>query len=340
MENLKGPITVGWDITQMCNLRCKHCYATAGKRSEKEFSIDKVKQIIDELDSLGTVLIALAGGEPLVRRDIFEIVSYIKSKGMEVFINTNGILIDEDKIKKLKNAGLNSIEISIDGLEEDHDFIRGEGSFQKALKSIELCQKNGITVGIMSTLFKHNYNKISEFIDFFHNKNVIGIGFLRFIPTGRGEENSLILSMNKEERKQAIEMVYEKRKQYGEKFYLKIETPVSYLVAIENQSIMDKHQYVSFMQRGCDGGITSCHIRADGTVTFCPQMPYGEYNLHDYSMEYIWKNDKIFKELRSRELKGKCRRCIHKSLCGGCRVDAYLKNGDVLQEDPGCWLKC
>ena len=57
-------------------------------------------------------------------------------------------------------------------------------------------------------------------------------------------------------------------------------------------------------------------------------------------MEYIWKNDKIFKELRSRELKGKCRRCIHKSLCGGCRVDAYLKNGDVLQEDPGCWLKC
>ena len=103
MENLKGPITVGWDITQMCNLRCKHCYATAGKRSEKEFSIDKVKQIIDELDSLGTVLIALAGGEPLVRRDIFEIVSYIKSKGMEVFINTNGILIDEDKIKKLKN---------------------------------------------------------------------------------------------------------------------------------------------------------------------------------------------------------------------------------------------
>lgn len=52
------------------------------------------------------------------------------------------------------------------------------------------------------------------------------------------------------------------------------------------------------------------------------------------------ENDKIFKELRSRELKGKCRRCIHKSLCGGCRVDAYLKNGDVLQEDPGCWLKC
>ncbi|MDO5556025.1 MAG: radical SAM protein [Clostridia bacterium] len=183
MEVLDGPLTVGWDITHMCNLRCKHCYAAAGKIGEKEFSLEEIKSIVDELDKLGTILIALAGGEPLMRKDICEIISYIKGKGIEIFLNTNGTLITEEKLLKLLEAGLTHIEISVDGLEKEHDFIRGEGSFQKVLKTIEICQKYNVKVGIMSTLFKHNIDKIPEFIDFFHNKEVIGIGFLRFIET-------------------------------------------------------------------------------------------------------------------------------------------------------------
>ena len=85
MYDLKGPLTVGWDITHMCNLRCKHCYAAADNVIASEFSLEEVKKIVDELNSLGTVLIALAGGEPLMREDIYEIIEYIKSKGMEIF---------------------------------------------------------------------------------------------------------------------------------------------------------------------------------------------------------------------------------------------------------------
>ena len=164
MYSIKGPLTVGWDITHMCNLRCKHCYANAGKRIEEEFSLEEIKKIVDELDSLGTVLIALAGGEPMLRKDIYEIISYIKSKGMEVFLNTNGTMINEDTIIELINAGLTHIEISVDGLEEDHDFIRGKGSFEKVLNALEICKKYNIKVGIMSTLFKHNYKNIPNFI--------------------------------------------------------------------------------------------------------------------------------------------------------------------------------
>lgn len=339
MVELKGPLTVGWDITNMCNLRCKHCYASAGVKKSSEFTLEEVKKIIDELDSLGTVLIAFAGGEPFMRKDIYEIISYVKNKGMEVFLNTNGTLINENNIQKIIDSGLTHIEFSIDGLKDDHDFIRGAGTFDKVLHAIEVCQKNGIKVGVMSTLFKTNLEKIPEFIDFFHNKGVIGIGFLRFIPTGRGEQNA-DLGLSIEERKRAIEMVYEKRLQYGENFYLKIETPLSYLVAQNYPEIMNQHKYISTAQRGCDGGITSCQILSDGTVTFCPQMGLGDFNLHDKSMEYIWKNDSYFKKLRTRELKGKCGRCEHKKLCGGCRVDAFLKTGDVLEEDSGCWFEC
>jgi len=340
MYSIKGPLTVGWDITHMCNLRCKHCYANAGKRIEEEFALEEIKKIVDELDSLGTVLIALAGGEPMLRKDIYEIISYIKSKGMEVFLNTNGTMINEDTIIELINAGLTHIEISVDGLEEDHDFIRGKGSFEKVLNALEICKKYNIKVGIMSTLFKHNYKNIPNFIDYFYDKGVVGIGFLRFIPSGRGKENNNILAMETMARKEAIEMVYKKRIQYGEDFYLKIETPVSYLVAKEYDELMNKHKYTSFMQRGCDGGILSCQILSSGLVTFCPQMGIGNYNLHEYSMEFIWQNDEYFKQLRTRELKGKCGRCKEKDLCGGCRVDAFINKGDVLEEDSGCWIEC
>lgn len=340
MYNLQGPLTVGWDITNMCNLRCKHCYAAAGKKNPKEFTTEEIKKIIDELDELGVVLIALAGGEPLVRKDIYEIIAYIKNKGMEVFLNTNGTLITEETIKKLLDAGLTHIEISVDGLEKDHDFIRGEGCFKKVLNAIDICKKYNVKVGIMSTLFKHNFENIPNFIDFFHKQGVIGIGFLRFIPTGRGEGNNELLSMTIEERKKAIEMVYEKRKEYGENFYLKIETPLSFLVAKQYPEILNKHQYINLINRGCDGGITSCQILSDGTVTFCPQMSKGNYNMHDYPMEFIWKNDPYFKLLRTRELKGKCGRCENKNLCGGCRVDAFLNTGSVLGEDTGCWFEC
>ncbi len=339
MEVLDGPLTVGWDITHMCNLRCKHCYAAAGKIGNNEFTLDEVKKIVDELDKLGTILIALAGGEPLMRKDIYEIIAYIKSKGMEVFLNTNGTLITEEKLIKLIEAGLTHIEISVDGLKDQHELIRGKGTFDKVLKLIELCKKYKIKVGIMSTLFKHNVDSIPEFIDYFHDKGVIGIGFLRFIETGRGAENKE-LSISPMERKKAIEEVYRKRIQYGEDFYLKIETPLSYLVAEQYKDLMSKHQYVNLAQRGCDGGILSCQILSDGTVTFCPQMGIGNYNLHEHSMEFIWKNDPYFKILREREVKGKCGRCANKKICGGCRIDAFLNSGDLMGEDPGCWLDC
>ena len=156
---------------------------------------------------------------------------------------------------------------------------------------------------------------------------------------GRGAENKQ-LSITPEERKKAIEMVYKKRLEYGEQFYLKIETPLSYLVAEQYRELMEKHKYINLAQRGCDGGILSCQILSDGTVTFCPQMNKGFYNLHDYSMEFIWNNDPYFKLLRQREVKGKCGRCKNKLLCGGCRIDAFLNSGDIMGEDPGCWLEC
>ena len=334
----KGPLTVGWDITNRCNLMCKHCYAESNSRKPSEdLPLDTVKNVVDQLSDLGCVIIALAGGEPLMRKDLPQIIEYIKNKGIDVFLNTNGTLLTENKINELKNAGLSQVEISLDGFEQEHDFIRGKGSYKKATDALKRCQDMGVKVGIMTALFKHNLAIIPDFIDFFHNQGVVGIGFLRFIPTGRGNQNQDLLVSNME-RREIIKTIYNKREQYGEKFYLKVETPLSLLVALDHQNLIKDHAYIKKIGRGCDGGITSCHILCDGTVTFCPQMGVGNYNIKDKDIKYIWDNDPYFQLLRKRELKGKCGQCDLRNSCGGCRVDAFLKYNDIMAEDPGCWL--
>lgn len=334
----KGPLTVGWDITNRCNLMCKHCYAESNSHKiSDDLPFETVKNIVDQLCDLGCVIIALAGGEPLVRKDLPKIIEYIKSKGIDVFLNTNGTLLSTDKITLLKNAGLTQVEISLDGFEKEHDFIRGLGTYTKATEALKRCQDMGLKVGIMTTLFKHNLPIIPDFIDYFYHHGVVGIGFLRFIPTGRGSKNQDLLVSNTE-RREIIRTIYKKREQYGEKFYLKVETPLSLLVALEHKNLIKDHAYIQKIGRGCDGGITSCHILCDGTVTFCPQMGGGNYNLNDKSIKYIWDNDPYFKILRERKLQGKCGQCALRNSCGGCRVDAFLKYNNIMAEDPGCWL--
>ncbi|MBQ6336270.1 MAG: radical SAM protein [Ruminococcus sp.] len=333
---LAGPMTIGWDITHMCNLRCKHCYADAGKCSEHEFTLEEIKKVVDELDELGAVLIALSGGEPLMRRDICDIISYIRKKGIEVFLNTNGTMLTKERINALRDAGLRHFEISFDGLESQHDFIRGKGSFERALRGFDNCIECGVTVGVLCTIFNSNVDSVGEIIDFFHDRGAVGVGFLRFIASGRGARNS-DLQIISGQRQAVVREVYNRRMTYGEDFYLKIETPISILEAVKHPDLMAKHTYSGFMPRGCDGGITSCQILHDGTVTFCPQMPTGNFNIHDHSMRYIWKNDPDFIKLRTRKYSGKCGECQYGNLCGGCRVEAYMNSGDVLGEDPGCW---
>jgi len=340
--NLKGPLTVGIDITNRCNLRCKHCYANSCFDSKiPDITFEKFLDILNQLDRLGTSVISLAGGEPLLRPDLCKIVEAVTKKGILLFLNSNGQLLTLDYAKRLKSSGLSHIEISIDGLEKNHDIIRGKGTFKKAIEGFNNARKAGLSVGVMTVVCRQNVNDVEKLIDFFYKKKAIGIGFIRFKPVGRGKEVK-DWEMSPQERKILIKSVYKKKVFYSQKnFNVKVETPVSILAAQNYPDFLKNNAYIyeRGVIRGCPGGIISMHINADGTVTSCSQMPITVGSIYKSKVKDLWENSDLFLKLRSRIYNGKCSTCPNLSICGGCRTAAYLNSGDVMGEDPGCWLQ-
>ncbi|UCH71784.1 MAG: radical SAM protein, partial [Thermoplasmatales archaeon] len=162
-----APFLVVWDITYACNLKCKHCYANAGKTLKDEMTTDEAMQAIDKLDRASVPAIAFSGGEPLVRKDIFELTSYAQDKGIYVGMATNGTMISEQKAREMKESGVQFVQISLDGSSaETHDSFRGiKGVYDKTIEGIKNCVKEDFFVNIATTGTKYNYNEIPKIVD-------------------------------------------------------------------------------------------------------------------------------------------------------------------------------
>lgn len=146
-------------VNNACNLRCKYCFGQYhGRSSKDDFSTNGLKAIIDDLHANGTIYMTIHGGETLLRKDIGEIVRYIKSKGIYLNLITNGVLL-RNKMDEIR--GVDSICISVDGREENNDSIRGKGSFKAAMDAVEVVKAEGIPLRVQSTLSKYTRGDIA-----------------------------------------------------------------------------------------------------------------------------------------------------------------------------------
>lgn len=170
------PEHVYFSLTNRCNLKCRMCnFPNSPSREEDELTTEECKRIIDQITDLKINHLIFSGGEPLLRKDIFDLITYAVAKRIKmVDVTTNGLLIDEGVAKKLINLGVNPITISIDGLEETNNFIRGKGSFQKAMGAIDFINKyrnnNPPMLGINFTITNFNVDQILPMIDLARNK--------------------------------------------------------------------------------------------------------------------------------------------------------------------------
>src|SRR5574341_1028662 len=166
------PYAVSWNTTYRCNLRCGHCYLDTNaltKQSTSELSTQEGFRLIDQMAELNpNLLLILTGGEPLLRRDIYDLALYASQKGMMVVLGTNGNLIDDDIAKKLKASGVTGIGISLDSIvPERHDKFRGiSGAWDDTLNGIEACQRQGIEFQIQTTVTRENFSEIPNIIEF------------------------------------------------------------------------------------------------------------------------------------------------------------------------------
>ncbi|WP_048064511.1 radical SAM/SPASM domain-containing protein [Archaeoglobus fulgidus] len=340
-----APFQVVWDITYSCNLRCKHCYATAGKPLQDELTTDEALETIDKLDRLGVTIIAFSGGEPLVRRDIFELTRYAAEKGIYVAIATNGTLITEEIAKRMKENGVGYVQISLDGMKETHEAFRGiRGCFDKTVEGIRNAVKTGLFVNVSMTVTRYNYHEVPKVVELCEKLGVNWFMHYNFIPTGRGRE-IVEADITPEQREELLKWLYEKN--YSSNISLLSTAPQFARVALQCQGeIVPTHFYnVNAGERlkelaefigGCGAGRFYFAIKANGDIQPCVFFPLKVGNVREDDLEELWLHNHVFEDLRDKDILEGCGSCGYRYVCGGCRARAYNYFGDYTKPDPGC----
>jgi radical SAM protein with 4Fe4S-binding SPASM domain len=350
-QRIHAPFLVVWDFTHLCNLRCKHCYQDAQAALEDELTTEEAKGLIDQLAEAGVVVIAFSGGEPLMRKDFFEIAEYAKSKDFYIALASNGTLITPHVASRLKEAGVYYVEISIDGKDAiSHDTMRGiRGAFDRSIRGIESCVKEGLYTCIATTVTQDNYSEIPEIYALAKKMGVQRLMGFNFIPTGRGIQ-LVDQDISPEEREELLKymLTIDVR---GEKPECLSTAPQLARVAVEiaesegvpvghfylGQALQGKTRMLADFIGGCGAGRLYCSIEPNGEVQPCVFMPISVGNIRDTDFISIWHNSPVLETLRNREnLNGGCGSCDRKFICGGCRARAWAYFQDISAPDPGC----
>lgn len=352
-QKLPAPFVVVWNFTNMCNLRCKHCYQRADRPLPNELSLEEKINVIDQLDKSGIPSIAFSGGEPTIHPDFLKMVHEAASRGMYVSVATNGIRFADYKFAKLaKEAGLRYVEVSIDSADPaKHDRFRGvKGAWEKAIEGVKNAVKLGFSTGIAVTLTRENIDEIEDLVALADDLGVNRIIFFNFIPVGRGIQHIDELELDPIEREKALRRIAKenmKRKlevlstaPYYSRVVLEVSrgsmSSPTHFYCGPDKIIKAIAEYIG----GCGAGRIYCALQPDGTVTPCVFMPIPVGNIREKPFWRIWNQSRVMKDLRDREkLRGGfCSKCPYKYICGGCRARAYAYTGDYLAPDPGCIL--
>ncbi|HHV72806.1 MAG TPA: radical SAM protein [Clostridia bacterium] len=345
-----SPLLVVWNFTNACNLKCKHCYQNAGQVLEDELTLEERLKIIDELYSNDVAALAFAGGEPLMHKDFWPVAEYAHQKGLHLSVATNGTLITKDLALRLKEVGVNYVEISVDSVKpEAHDNFRGgKGYWARTIEGIKNCvEVGGLQVGMATTITNNNFSEMQELIELSKELKVNYFYVFNFIPVGRGKDivKSDLSPEMREEMMHILHNAFLEKgvgtfstcPQYGRYCYQHAPNEV----IINSHYGYAKGEYAKMLADyigGCGAGRAYCAIQPNGFVTPCVFMPTIKVgDLRRESLKDIWHTSKVLKDLRDRSaLKEQCGSCQFRSMCGGCRARAYGYFGDYMGPDPGC----
>ncbi len=339
------PRLVAWELTRHCNLNCIHCRAAASRGPyENELTTEECFRILKEIREVGTPIIILTGGEPLLRPDIFEIAAEASRLGFRPVMATNGTLLTAEIIAKMKEVGIARVSISLDGAEAaSHDsFRQQEGAFEGALRGIELLRQHGLPFQINTTVTEINVEEVPKILELALKLQAVAHHIFLLVPVGRGKEMAS-QALTAEKYEKVLHWFYEQRDKVPPGFHLKA-TCAPHYYRILRQRARAEGKPVTFetfgldaVTRGCLAGTGFCFISHRGVVQPCGYLELNCGSLREKSFPEIWWETEIFKNLRHfKGYRGKCGRCEYVRVCGGCRARAYEATGDYLAEEPLC----
>ena len=329
----RGPNEVWLFVTNKCNLRCITCFKNAGNEISNELSYDEIRKLIDDILSFSHPRIIVAGGEPLLRKDLNKILSYLKDRGLYIHLITNGTLITKNIVEEWKSIGVDFVQVSLDGSNpEINDAIRGKGVFQRVINNISLLKEYGIKFSLYPTITKLNLKDVPSMVELFCSltgRETFSGAF--FAPIGRGSLNKDELSLSAEDYIQLVHRLVKEEK-----------TRSKFANLIGFESKLDRVPCNLTRKLNCGLGTATISIDSDGSVYPCHWLHLPEYragNIRISNFREIYFNSEVLRkirELRVDKLEN-CINCAWRYLCGGgCRALALLSTGRIDGADPYC----
>jgi len=327
------------NLTRRCNLACDHCYMDAQTREqggEGELSTEEVRGLLEQIAGRSDeTMVVLTGGEPLLRRDLEELVAHGHGLGLSMVVGTNGVLLNDSRVQSLKQAGAMGMGISLDSLDPDHhDRFRGcTGSWEKTLGGMESCRKHGLPFQVHFSVTDANADEVPSMIDFARagGAHVLNIFFL--VCTGRGESMSDISPARYE---LVLRQLVQAQSDSQDLIIRARCAPHFKRVAYQNDPESKLTRAQGYEGGGCLAGIHYCRVTPEGGITACPYITDEEGSIRERPFWEIWDQSATFQSLRNPTLGGKCGECEFQKLCGGCRARPLAMGGGLMDADPWC----
>ena len=342
------PYVISWNLTYRCNLACEHCYLDAGGKpavdtpafaDRSELDTEACFRIVDEIAAFAPDgLLILTGGEPLLRRDIVDIIRYAAARDLWVVVGTNGVKITANLAAILKREGVRGLSLSLDALDEArHDaFRRVTGAFRNTVEGAKILAREGLPFIVQTTVGRHNVGELGAIADFAHDELGARVWNLYFlVPTGRGAHVSDLADADYDRVLGELAVL---QKKFAGRMLVNAKCAPHYvrILQAEDPSSPFIKGYAGGAG-GCPAGTHYMGIRPNGDVTPCPYLPEFGGNLREQSLGEIWRPSDVVLRMRDRPaLGGRCGACELNAACGGCRARAYGMTGDDMAEDPLC----
>ncbi len=304
---------------------------------------ETIREISDTLsiwmDSYGinfTPSVNLTGGEPFLLKDLFVVLDEFHQRGFEIYVLTNGTLIDDVHAKKMSDLNVNGVQVSIEGPREVHESIRGRNSFDASLRGVESLLAADLEVTLNVTLSSLNAGYFMDLVQMASALGVQNLGFSRLVPSGRGRDMIKTMLTTSD-----IKKLYEDILSI-DMSGLKLVTGDP--VASQLQRPAEESNCSDIPLGGCAAGISGLTILPDGTLLPCRRLPVPIGNILRDSLREVWATSGVLNDLRDRSMyKGKCGSCKKWAHCRGCRAIAYAYSqsrghGDIFATDPQCFI--
>jgi radical SAM protein len=346
-----APFTIAWEITRACAFACKHCRADAQHKPDpRELKTDESLRLIDRLADFGSPILIFTGGDPMMRRDLFELIAHATQKGLRCSLTPTATALPTiERLVQARDAGIRRIALSLDAPDPalHDDFRQVAGSWQRTMQILKNAQSIGISVQVNTTVSRFNVDRLPEMVPFVQEVGAVQWSVFFLVPTGRAQAEWMI---SPEEHERVFNWLYDLSQNAA--FDIKATAaPMYRRVAIQRKRLESSastpvtfqgagFQYADGLHRptkGVNDGNGFLFISHCGDIMPSGFLPIAAGNVRQDDVVQVYRQHPLFKALRDPALiKGKCGICDFKDVCGGQRGRAYGLTGDYLETDPAC----